>query len=58
MELTNDMQLQELLNVSFLETFVLGNSREQITYLQKFLKEETLKDFNYWIQRYFDYVLF
>ncbi len=52
MELTNDIKLKELLNVSFLEPFILGNSNQQIEYFEKFLKGETLKDFRYWIQRY------
>lgn len=52
MELTNDKKLKELLNVSFLEPFILGNSNERILYLKKFLKEETLIDFKYWTQRY------
>lgn len=52
MENTNDIKLKELLNVSFFEPFILGNSNKQIIYFEKFLKKETLKDYKYWIQRY------
>lgn len=51
MEMCNDKKIKELLNVSFLEPFTLGNSDKHILYLEDFLKERTLKDFRYWLMK-------
>lgn len=51
MENCNDKKVKELLNVSFLEPFTLGDNDKYIAYLESFLKEETLKDFRYWLKK-------
>ncbi len=51
MESSNDKKVKNLLNVSFLEPFTLGESDKHIAFLEGFLKEETLNDFRYWLIR-------
>lgn len=51
MENCKDKKVKELLNVSFLEPFTLGNRDKEIAYLEGYLKKETLKDFRYWLRR-------
>ena len=52
MELSNDNKIVELLNVSFLEPLILSVDKEQLNYLKSFFKEKTLKDIQYWIEKY------
>ena len=51
METCTDKKVKELLNVSFLEPFILGGSDKEIAYLEGYLKKQTLKDFRYWLRR-------
>lgn len=51
METCNDKKVQELLNVSFLEPFTLGDNDKYIIYLKDFLGKETLKDYRYWLKK-------